>query len=168
MMRGRIAVPFVLAALVACGDDEPTGSGGLDDLDDVAGQTFELVGIGTIGGYEDLVPGTLSSGPCPGQPDLLEETEFREAELSFTDLSYVLEMRVRTHCYDPEAEVIVPDWSPVVTRQIEAAYVHEDDRLEMGSAGGDAIYGYLHEGGLRVEFEPSSGPVEQGNVLFFE
>ena len=167
-MIRRIASAVMLLALVACGGDEPTGSDGIDDLDDVAGATLELVGIGTISGYEDLVPGTLFTGPCPGQPELLEETEFREAELSFMDLSYVLEMRVRTHCYDPDAEVIVPDWSPVMTRQIQGAYVREEDRLQMGASGGNSIFGYLHEGGLRVEFEPVSGSVEQGNVLFFE
>ena len=166
-MIRRLAGMAVVALVVGCGgdDDDPTG---LTDLADVAGRSFELVGIGTIGGYTDIVPGTLFTGRCPGQPDLREETEFREAELSFSDDTYVLEMRVRKHCYDPEAEVVIPDWGPIVTEQISAGWSLDDDRLLLGSTSTETVYGYLHEGGLRVEFEPHSGSVELGNVLFFE
>ena len=30
------------------------------------------------------------------------------------------------------------------------------------------LYGYLDNGGVRLEFEPANGPADQGIVLYFE
>lgn len=162
----KLAVAALFVSLVACdGDDDPTG---LEDLADVAGRTFELVGIGTIGGYRDSAPGTLYTGACPGQPGLREETDFREAELTFTADSFALRTEVRRHCYDPDAEVIVPDWGPLAVERFSRPWSLQDDRLLMGQRDGATLYGYLDDGRLRVEFEPSTGSIGSGNVLIFE
>ena len=163
-MTRRFALVLALVAVVACGDDDPAG---IDDLGDVAGESFDLVGIGHIYGFRDGVPGYLYTGVCPSQFGLREETHFQEGELSFTDDSYLMELRVRTHCFDPEDEVIVPEWSAVTTERMEGGYTLEEDRLLLESVAGLRVYGYLENGGVRLELEPSSGSVESGIVLIF-
>ena len=163
-MTRRLPLVLALAALVACGDDDPTG---IDDLGDVAGESFDLVGIGKIYGFREGVPGYLQTGPCPARPGLVEETHYQEGALSFTDDGYLIELRVRTSCYDPYAEVIVPEWGPVTTERMEGGYTLEGDRLLLDSPASHNVYAYLENGGLRVEFEPATGMVDTGNVLIF-